>query len=91
MSLGVVIKGTEGLVLAADSRVTLEAQRLGRASFPVNFDNASKLLSFSKPHNFVGAVTYGLAVIGKRTAHSFIPEFGVVDLNRAKQQRIQSN
>lgn len=27
MSLGVVIKGTEGVVLAADSRVTLQATR----------------------------------------------------------------
>ena len=75
MSLGVVIKGPEGIVLAADSRVTLEAQRAGAPPLPVNFDNATKLLSFSKPHNFVGAVTYGAAVIGVRTANSFIPEF----------------
>ncbi|MFX1476044.1 MAG: hypothetical protein ACFFCO_11295 [Promethearchaeota archaeon] len=81
MSLGVVIKGPEGIVLAADSRVTLEAQRAGGPPLPVNFDNATKLLSFSRPanqvgpHNFVGAVTYGMAVIGLRTAHSYIPEF----------------
>lgn len=75
MSLGVCIKGPEGIVLAADSRVTLEASRKGGAILPVNFDNATKLLTFDKPHNFVGAVTYGAAVIGQRTAHSFIPEF----------------
>lgn len=81
MSLGVVIKGSEGIVLAADSRVTLEAQRAGGPALPVNFDNATKLLSFSRlpntvgPHNFVGAVTYGMAVIGLRTAHSYIQEF----------------
>lgn len=75
MSLGVVIKGAEGIVLAADSRVTLEAQKPGGPSLPVNFDNATKLLSFSEPHNFVGAVTYGAAVVGLRTANSFIPEF----------------
>ena len=75
MSLGVVIKGPEGVVLAADSRVTLGVQPPGRAAFTVNFDNATKLLSFNKPHDFVGAVTYGEAVIGKRTAHSFLPEF----------------
>jgi len=76
MSLGVVVKGTEGVVLAADSRVTLQAQRLGHPHpLPINFDNASKLLSFTKPHTFVGAVTYGAAIIGKRTAHSFMPEF----------------
>lgn len=75
MSLGVVIKGTEGMVLATDSRVTLEAKRGKNPPLPVNFDNATKLLSFSKPHNYVGAVTYGAAVIGLRTAHSFVPEF----------------
>ena len=73
MSLGVAIKGPEGIVLTADSRITLEAQREGGLPLPVNFDNATKLLSFSKPHNFVGAVTYGAAVIGSRTAHSFLP------------------
>lgn len=76
MSLGVVIKGPEGIVLAADSRVTLEARRQDDPSTPlvVNFDNATKLLSFSAPHTHVGAVTYGAAVIGLRTAHSFLPE-----------------
>ena len=75
MSLGVVIKGTEGIVLAADSRVTLEAQKKDSLPIPVNYDNATKLLAFSEPHNFVGTVTYGQAVIGLRTAHSFVPEF----------------
>lgn len=75
MSLGVVIKGTEGVVLAVDSRVTLEARPPNSTPIQVNFDNATKLLSFHNPHNYVAAVTYGAAVIGKRTAHSFIPEF----------------
>lgn len=75
MSLGVAIKGPEGVVLAADSRVTLEAKPPGAVPIIVNFDNATKLLSFSAPNNFVGAVTYGAAVIGLRTAHSFVPEF----------------
>lgn len=75
MSLGVVIKGPEGVVLAADSRVTLEAQKPGSPPIQVNFDNATKLLSFSGHHNHIGCITYGAAVIGNRTAHSFIPEF----------------
>ncbi len=75
MSLGVVIKGPEGVVLACDSRVTLSAQKKdGTPPISVNFDNATKLLSYDKPHNYFGAVTYGTAVIGLRTAHSFIPE-----------------
>jgi hypothetical protein len=88
MSLGIVVKGSEGIVLAADSRVTLTAvlnQPPGapanvKVQLPVNFDNATKLLTFGKPNNWIGAVTYGDAVMGTtasdlRTAQSFIPEF----------------
>ena len=75
MSLGVVVKGPEGIVLAADTRVTLTAQRPGTPPIIVNFDNATKLLTFGKSHSWVGAVTYGEAVIGTRTAHSYMPEF----------------
>jgi hypothetical protein len=77
MSLGIVIKGPEGLVLAAESRITLGAQ-IGTQQLPVYFDNATKLLSFSQPNTAIGVVTYGQAVIGlqnPRTAASFIPEF----------------
>lgn len=77
MSLAVVIKGTEGIVLSADSRVSLEAKKVNSPTLTINFDNATKLLSFSEPDSYVGAVTYGMAVIGQRTAHSFIPEFEV--------------
>lgn len=74
MSLGIVIKGPEGLVLASESRITLTADD-GKNKIPVNFDNAKKVLSFSNPNCAVGVVTYGLAAIGLRAAHSFIPEF----------------
>jgi len=90
MSLGIAVKGSEGIVLAADSRVTLTAilaQQPGapanvQVQLPVNFDNATKLLTFGKPNNWIGAVTFGDAVIGTtasdlRTAQSFIPEFEV--------------
>ena len=81
MSLGIIIKGPEGLVLAAESRVTIGVKvktPMGDQHLPVNFDNATKLLSFSEPNISVGVVTYGQAVIGQqnpRTAASFIPEF----------------
>jgi len=74
MSLGIVIKAPEGIVLAAESRVTLTANQ-DKNQIHVNYDNATKLLSFAEPHNYVGVVTYGLAAIGLRSAHSFIPEF----------------
>lgn len=75
MSLGIVVKGPEGLVLAAESRITLSTPRPDGQRLHVNFDNATKLLSFSKPNDCVGAVTYGQAAIGLRTAYSFLPEF----------------
>lgn len=78
MSLGIVIKAPEGIVLAADSRLTLAAQNTAtQEKIQVSFDNATKLLSFqqdNKPRP-VGVVTYGQAGIGSRTAASFVPEF----------------
>ena len=78
MSLGIIIKAPEGMVLAAESRVTLGAQMMtpaGPQPLTVNFDNATKLFAFNKPNEYIGAVTYGTATIGVRTAQSFIPEF----------------
>lgn len=90
MSLGVVIKGPEGLVLAADSRITLEAIAPNSHPIHVSYDNATKLLSFNKePNHWFGAVTYGAAVIGLRTAHSYIPEFELDLENKHKGKRIK--
>ena len=48
MSLGIAFKGPEGIVLAADSRVTINAERPIndnlRLLLPSTFDNATKLL-----------------------------------------------
>jgi len=82
MSLGIAFKGPEGIVLAADSRVTLMApvqqpQLPTPMLLPASYDNATKLLRV-KGQDYVGAVTYGAGAIGAtepRTAHSFIPEF----------------
>lgn len=81
MSLGIAFKGPEGIVLAADSRVTLMAQmqvpNQPPMLLPSTYDNATKLLRV-KGHDYVGAVTYGAGAIGQtepRTAHSYIPEF----------------
>ncbi|HZE71479.1 MAG TPA: hypothetical protein VE135_18400 [Pyrinomonadaceae bacterium] len=81
MSLGIAFKGSEGIVLAADSRVTLTAQMPGPVAgtlflLPSTFDNATKLLK-AKGQDYVGAVTFGVGAIGgkePRTAHSFLNE-----------------
>jgi hypothetical protein len=82
MSLGIAMKGTEGVVLAADSRVTLFGQLPGsmpgqQMIIPATFDNASKILR-TQCQKFVAAVTFGAGAIGQtepRTANSFMPEF----------------
>jgi len=75
LSIGIVIKGPEGLVLAADSRITLTAKPSSGRDIIVHYDNAHKVLNFAEPHKYVGAVTYGIGGIGMRSAYSFIPEF----------------
>ena len=87
MSLGIAFKGPEGIVLAADSRVTLttevpQGDRI--AVLPSTFDNATKLLEIPK-QRYVGVVTHGLGGIGSkepRTAHSFVPELDAQLPNR---------
>jgi len=76
MSLAVAFKGPEGIVLAADSRVTL-TRRIGQGIIPASFDSATKLLNVAG-QDYIGVVTYGSGSIGMaqpRTAHSFVPEF----------------
>src|SRR4051812_4427612 len=80
MSLGVAFKGPEGVVLAADSRVTLTAQLQNGQEIASHWDNATKLLGL-EGQKYVGIVTYGAGAIGQpgaggpRTAHSYLPEF----------------
>ena len=93
MSLGIMIKGSEGMVLAADSRVTLLNQvatpQAGQVVvIPATFDNATKVLKVAD-QDYVGAVTYGLGafmtVNGPRTMQSFIPEFE----ERLKKEKVK--
>jgi hypothetical protein len=92
MSLGIAFKGPEGIVLAADSRVTLTAEMQRgdeKMMLPSTFDNATKLLRMEN-HKYVGAVTYGAGAIGQqepRTAHSFLPEFEG-ELHQSSPQRL---
>jgi hypothetical protein len=87
MSLGIAFKGPEGIVLAADSRVSLTANAPGKPPITATFDNAIKLLQV-KGQKYVGAVTYGLGAIGQqepRTAHSFVPEFETASFLNSRQ------
>ena len=79
MTLGVVFKGSEGIVMAADSRVTVTGLGDdGSNAVYGYFDNATKLFSVGAS-NRVGVVTSGVGAIGgpegPRTVHSYLPEF----------------
>jgi hypothetical protein len=82
MTLAVAFKGSEGIVLAADSRVTIQAvtQPAGAPHpliIPASYDNATKLLKLQGQEH-VAAVTYNAGAVGAReprTAHSLLPEF----------------
>ena len=82
MSLGIVFKGPEGIVLAADSRVTLTSELRQPNTQPMllasTYDSATKLLKVGG-QDHVAAVTYGAGALdgggAPRTAHSYIPEF----------------
>jgi hypothetical protein len=94
VSLGIAFKGAEGIVLAADSRVTLTSMITTplnqQLMFPSTFDNATKLLSV-KTQIFVGAVTFGAGAIGQnapRTAASFMPEFEEKLIAKHKKARL---
>jgi hypothetical protein len=75
MTLAIAVKGTEGIVLAVDSRVTVQVIHPGAQGGPNNvipatYDNATKLLKVPK-QQFVGAITYGNAIFDiKSAAHS---------------------
>ncbi len=82
MSIGMVIKGPEGLVLAADSRQTITARAPDGTPINVNFDNARKLFRVPTPEEGpkydrhpMGLVTYGLGGLGPRSVSSLIVEF----------------
>ena len=100
MSLGIVFKGAEGIVLAADSRVTLYNQKPSlipnqTISVPSYYDNAQKLL-YCNSQTHIGAVTYGLGALGQkdfRTAHSLMLEFedylGAKGVTKKKRIKVQ--
>jgi hypothetical protein len=78
MSLSIVVRGSDYLVFAAESRSTVDSTLPDGSTVRVNFDATNKLLTFDKPHNFVAAVTYGQAAIGDRTVYSFMPEIEAI-------------
>ena len=72
MSLVIAIKGPEGIVLAADSRVTLTSASNGREAY---FDNSSKLLTIGGTHTRVAALTYGAGSVSGRMVSGLMSEF----------------
>ena len=81
MSLAIAFKGGEGIVLAADSRVTLTTTKQTGNKTEVthtHYDNTTKLFRING-NEHVGVATYGTGVIqdqnSHRTIQSYLPEF----------------
>lgn len=75
MSLAITVITPEGIVQAADSRVSIPMNiRDGVLSYS-SLDHATKLLAFESPNTHISVATYGAGTIGARTAHSFTKEF----------------
>lgn len=85
MSLSVIVRGPEGLVIAAESRSLVPFTLPNGSTIPINFDGTNKLLTFDYPHNFVAAVTYGLGGIADRPVYSFMPE---IEATLATEERM---
>ena len=81
MSLAIAFKGGEGIVLAADSRITLTATKKTGNQTEVthaHYDNTTKLFR-TNGNEHIGVATYGTGVIqdqnSHRTIQSYVPEF----------------
>lgn len=79
MSVVIVVKVSEGLVLAADSAATLTGRVVQPDGMTTDsvlqiFNNAKKLLQIGKDFP-IGVLTWGQAFIGSRTIESLISEW----------------
>jgi hypothetical protein len=79
MSVVIVVKVSEGLVLAADSAATLTGRMVqpdGSMTEGVLqiFNNAKKLIQIGKDFP-IGVLTWGQAYIGSRTIESLVSEW----------------
>ncbi len=70
MSLVIAVNCPEGIVLAADSRATLPSS----PGWPEHLDNAQKVFSLGKDHNWVGGLIFGSSTIGGRPVQSWLTE-----------------
>lgn len=84
MSLSVALKLPEGMVLAVDSRLTLQRARPNGCPELCFVDGAAKLWRLPEPNAHIVASFYGGATAGVRTAGSLVAEF------RAEQGTVEA-
>lgn len=89
MTLALGFKGTDGVSLAVDSRLTsLRPQGDGELDVDATYDGAVKLLTFRR-QLFIAAVTYGRAELGSRANPQPIDTYNA-DFNlRLPEERIE--
>ncbi len=75
MSLVIGVISPDGIVLAADTRLTLKAKLINGCELRFPYDNATKIFSFSPPHNYIGVLFMGKDVIGDTPVRAYMPLF----------------
>ncbi|MDR2867167.1 MAG: hypothetical protein LBV55_00690 [Acholeplasmatales bacterium] len=73
MAVTIAIKCHEGIVLAADTRISLEVKN-NNQSFFKNFDSTKKLLNLGGEHSHIGILNSGVFSIKKKLIASYLPE-----------------
>jgi hypothetical protein len=89
VTLVIVIKNPAGIVFAADSAATLSrVDSKGRELYRTHAHNeAKKIISLEKPHDYVAAITYGRATIDRKT-----PDYHQKEIeSRLPKERISLN
>ena len=75
MSLAIGVLSPDGIVLAADTRLTLQAKLDNGCELRFPYDNATKIFSFRPPHNYIGVLFLGKDVIGDLPVRAYMALF----------------
>ena len=75
MSLGIAVLGTQGLVVACDSRLTVYTKKPDGRQTHVHFNNSHRLITFDKPHNHLSVITTGAPIIAGQPVRRMVEEY----------------
>lgn len=75
MTLTIAIKNPAGIVLAAESRITVDVRRTPFSSPQFGYyDGEHKLLTFRAPNTFAGVLVDGIGSVNGKSIYQFLPD-----------------